>query len=112
MDVHQTILEAANAYGLDPDLLLRQAHQESGLNQGATSKAGARGVMQLMPETAKSLGVNPDDATENIYGGAKYMRAMLDRYNGDYSLALAAYNAGPGRVDAYLKSGKALPGET
>jgi len=103
---------AATQYGLDPNLLLRQARQESGLNQGAVSPAGAIGVMQIMPATAKGLGVDPNDVGQNIQGGAHYLRQMLDRYNGDYNLALAAYNAGPGRVDAYLKNGAALPSET
>src|SRR6185503_11112216 len=103
---------AATQYGLDPNLLLRQARQESGLHQGAVSPAGAIGVMQLMPATAKGLGVDPNDVGQNIQGGAHYLRQMLDRYNGDYNLALAAYNAGPGRVEAYLKNGTALPSET
>lgn len=107
-----SLIAAANQYGLDPNLFIRQARQESGLNQGAVSPAGAIGVMQLMPATAQSLGVNPNDATQNIQGGAQYMAQMLKRYNGNYPLALEAYNAGPGRVDAYLNKGAPLPAET
>lgn len=106
------VSSAASQYNLDPNLFLRQANQESGFNQRSTSSAGAIGVMQLMPGTARQLGVDPYDVGQNIQGGAQYMRQMLDRYNGDYSLALAAYNAGPGRVDAYVRNGTPLPAET
>lgn len=109
--LQDTLAAAAQQYGLDPQILLHQAQQESGLNPNSVSKAGAIGVMQLMPGTAKDLGVNPRDPSANIYGGAHYMRQLLDRYDGNYRLALAAYNAGPARVDAYLK-GRALPAET
>lgn len=112
MDVRQSVIDAANQYGLDPNLLLKQFQQESGLNPNVVSKAGAMGVAQLMPGTAAQLGVDPRNTTENIDGGARYMREMLDRYGGDYHLALAAYNAGPGRVDAYLAGRGQLPAET
>lgn len=100
---------AAQQYGLDPGLFQRQAYQESGYNQNAVSGAGALGVMQLMPGTANDLGVDPSNLDQNIDGGARYMRQMLNRYGGNQQLALAAYNGGPGKVDAYLKGGSLKP---
>ena len=87
---------------MDINLLKAIARQESNFNPSATSSAGAMGVMQLMPSTAKGLGVtNAYDAQQNIMGGAKLMAQNLKKYNGDVSLALAAYNAGGGNVDKY-----------
>jgi hypothetical protein len=112
VDSHGPIFEAAaREWNVDPRLLRAVATQESGGNPNARSRAGAVGVMQLMPGTAKDLGVTDlTNAEQSIYGGAKYLSQMLDRYKRP-ELALAAYNAGPGRVDAFLKGG-ALPDET
>lgn len=93
---------AADKYGVDINLLKAVAKAESGFNPSCVSSAGAIGVMQLMPSTASSLGVkNPYDAEENIMGGAKYLSQLLQKYDGDVSLTLAAYNAGAGNVDKY-----------
>lgn len=95
------ISSAAEKYNLDPALLRAVIKQESNFRPGLTSSAGAQGYMQLMPKTAKYLGVTDVwDAGQNIHGGAKYLREQLDRF-GDPRLALAAYNAGPGNVRKY-----------
>jgi hypothetical protein len=110
-------VEAANKVGLDPRLMLHALYKETGgLKDPATaqSKAGAYGPMQLMAGTAKDLGVDRKDVDQNIYGGAMYLKQMMDKYK-DPQLALAAYNAGPGRVDRALRSSvglAALPRET
>jgi len=93
---------AAKQYNISAKLLKAIAKNESNFDSNAVSSCGAQGVMQLMPSTAKSLGVqNPLDAEQNIMGGARYISQMLDRYNGDTKLALAAYNAGSGNVAKY-----------
>ena len=94
--------EAAQTFGVDVKLLKSIAKQESNFTPTAVSRSGAMGVMQLMPATAESLGVsNAFDAYQNIMGGAKYISSLLTKYNGDVSLALAAYNAGSGNVAKY-----------
>lgn len=94
--------EAANTYGVPISLLTAMAKQESNFQADATSRSGAMGIMQLMPATASYFGVeDPYDPKENIMAGAKYISQLLDKYNGDTSLALAAYNAGSGNVSKY-----------
>ena len=95
------IAAAAKKYQVDPKLISAVAEAESGGNQSAVSPAGAVGVMQLMPDTAAALGVNPYDEAQNIEGGAKYLRQMLDNFGGDVRKAVAAYNAGPQAVREY-----------
>ena len=106
------IIAAANQYGVDPNLALAVAKQESGYQQYnssggvltsklANGQPGAMGVMQLMPATAASLGVDPTDQTSNIDGGVRLLSQLLAQFNGNVSNALAAYNAGPGNVTKY-----------
>ena len=95
------IQAAAKKYGVDPRLVTAVAETESGENQNAVSDAGAIGVMQLMPDTAASLGVNPYDEKQNIEGGTKYLKQMIDSFGGDVKKAVAAYNAGAQAVRDY-----------
>lgn len=107
MDYRGQAARIAQAYGLDPEIFIRQMETESGFNPQAVSPAGAGGIAQIMPATARQpgFGITPIsdqdrfDPEASMNFGAQYMRAMLDRYDGDYARALAAYNAGPGRVD-------------
>ena len=100
--VRQHIQQAAAQYGISSDLVDAVAWQESRYNPRARSSAGAIGVMQLMPGTARTLGVtNPHDVRQNVAGGAAYLRAQLERFGNNVPLALAAYNAGPGAVMKY-----------
>jgi hypothetical protein len=101
------IVDSSQRYGIDPLLIYAQMNQESSFKLHATSPKGASGLMQLMPATARRMGVdNIYDARQNIEGGVKYMRLLLDMFNGDVDLALAGYNAGEGAV---IKNGYRIP---
>ena len=93
------VAELAAKYDLSPSLIEAMVWQESRWRHDAVSPVGAQGLAQLMPGTARELGVDPRDPFANLEGGARYLRAQLDRFDGDLEKALAAYNAGPGRVE-------------
>ncbi|MBA4164286.1 MAG: transglycosylase [Erythrobacter sp.] len=93
------VAELSARYNLSPTLIEALVWQESRWQAGAVSPKGARGLAQLMPGTAHYLGVDPADPNANLEGGARYLREQLDRFGGDLEKALAAYNAGPGRVE-------------
>ncbi len=96
------VSKISEKYDMDENLINAVIRQESGFKTDAVSSAGAKGLMQLMPQTAKALGVKDAfNPVQNIEGGVKYLRNMMDKYNGNIILALAAYNAGPGNVDKY-----------
>lgn len=95
------ITQTATQLGVDPNLAIAVATQESSLNPSAISPKGAIGLFQLLPSTAAGLGVNPNDIPQNITGGITYLKQMLDQFGGNISLALAAYNSGPGNVQKY-----------
>jgi hypothetical protein len=102
VDLNEVVKAASGTYHLDPDLVNSVIRAESGFNVRAVSPKGAQGLMQLMPQTASQLGVqNIFDPQANVDGGSRYLRELLERYNFDVIKALAAYNAGPQRVEQY-----------
>ena len=109
-EVDALIVKYSQEMGIDPNIARAVAMQESGGRQDVVSPAGAIGTFQLMPDTAKELGVDPHDLEQNIRGGIQYLRQMHDRYGGNWDRALYAYNWGPGNMDAYLQTGKGLDG--
>lgn len=100
-DPHDLVKDAATRAGLPPAFVASVAKTESGFDPAAVSPKGALGVMQLMPQTAKALGADPGDPAQNIDAGARLLRELLLKYNGDVVKALAAYNAGEAAVDHY-----------
>ena len=101
-DYHSIILAKAETYDIDPSLIKAVIETESNWNCMAISTKGAMGLMQLMPSTASDMNVrNPFNPEENIEGGTKYLKYLLERFKGDLTLALAAYNAGPNAVEKY-----------
>lgn len=100
-DIKQLVIGSANKYGVPVDIALAQAQAESNFDPNAVSKAGAQGVMQLTPGTASDLGVTDSfNPVQNVDAGMKYLASLYQKF-GDWSLALAAYNAGPGNVQKY-----------
>jgi hypothetical protein len=116
-DLDAKIDATASSVGVDAELLRRLVRQESAGDPAAVSSTGARGLTQLMPETARDLGVDPDNPDQNLAGGARYLRQQLDAYNGDVRKALAAYNWGPGNLNKAIEKygdqwDQHLPAET
>ncbi len=100
-DIEKYVAQASSIYGVDPNLIKAVIKAESGFKPDAVSRAGAMGLMQLMPETAREMGIDPLNPGQNIMGGTAYLKKMLDAFGDDVSLALAAYNAGPANVEKY-----------
>lgn len=100
--LEEIVLSACSRYGIDPDIVFSLIRAESDFDPKAVSRKGAQGLMQLMPQTSAKLGVqNPMDAAANVDGGTRYLQSLLEQYHYDLTKALAAYNAGPARVDQY-----------
>lgn len=100
--LQEIVLSACSRYSIDPDIIYSLIRAESDFDPKAVSRKGAQGLMQLMPQTAAKLGVeNPMDAAANVEGGTRYLQSLLEQYHYDLTKALAAYNAGPERVDQY-----------
>lgn len=109
-NISGTVVYYSNLYNVDPSLVLALMARESSFRVNAVSSAGAVGLGQLMPGTAKDMGVEDRyDAEQNIMGTVKYLNWLLKRSNGDVDRTLASYNMGPGAVEKYIKSGKELP---
>lgn len=99
--IKELIKKAAIKYDVNEKFVLAIAMSESGLNHNAVSNKGAIGVMQIIPSTASLLNINPNNLEQNIDGGVKYLRFLLNKYSGNYALAAAAYNCGPNNVNKY-----------
>ena len=111
-EIGEWLQQAAEKEGLPVELLTKVGRTESNFDPEAVSSAGARGIFQFMPNTAKEMGItNPHDPKQSIFGGAKYLAQLNKKYNGDQKLTLMAYNWGPGNVDAWLKTGKGTKGQ-
>lgn len=112
-DLNRLVDRVGQALGLDSALIMAVIKTESNFDHQAVSRVGAKGLMQLMPGTAKDLGVeDPFNPVENVWGGARYLKQMLDRHGGNVDKALASYNWGPGNFARYQKKGGRMPNET
>ena len=112
MDYIKAISDTEAKYDLKPGVLKKLIEVESGGNLNAKSPKGALGLTQLMPETAKEMGVDPNDPLQNIEGGARYLKQGLDKFNGNYAQAIAGYNAGHNNKAVEAMDYNALPSET